>query len=136
MVREIRARIGTARLLMDRLADDTTAHAEASRTQAIALIDALHRSKDLEASGKETLGELALEVPWALGDVTEVAYTFESGSGFKTRSQLQNVQHARNIFLNCEWNNIRSSGSAMAIRLDTIIVRCIALGCRCPNEFA
>ena len=45
MEREIRARIGTARLLLDRVAGDPTALAAASRTQAIALVDAVRRAK-------------------------------------------------------------------------------------------
>lgn len=74
--KEIRARVGTARLLSNRLAGDEAAHAEASGTQAIALIDALRRSKDLEASDRATLGELALEVPWAQSDLALVASAF------------------------------------------------------------
>ena len=84
---------------MDRRAGDPTAHAEASRAQAIALLDAAHRYKSLEASDKATLGELALKVPWALGEATKVGSAFESGSGSQTRSQLQNVQHVHNFVL-------------------------------------
>ena len=48
MEREICARIGTARLLLDRVAGDPTALAAASRTQAIALVDAVRRATNLD----------------------------------------------------------------------------------------
>ena len=53
---EIHARIGTARLLLDRVAGDPTALAAASRTQAIALVAAVRRADKLD---RIAVGELA-----------------------------------------------------------------------------
>ena len=129
MLSEVRARIGTARLLLERVAGQqgATAHAEASRTQALALIDAVHRCKDMEASYRGTLCELAQQVQWSVDDATQVASAFigrnASGSVSKTRLPLQNFQHVHNYVLDCEWQTMQlsSSSSSMTTRLDIIM---------------
>ena len=76
MDREIRARIGTARLLLDRLAGDPTVLASASRTQCTALVDAVLRAKTMEKADKATLAELAQHVQWEALDAATVARAF------------------------------------------------------------
>ena len=46
----------------------STAHAEASRTQGLALIDALRRCKDMKPGDRAILGELAQHVHWKSTD--------------------------------------------------------------------
>ena len=137
MLSEIRARIGTARLLLERVAGHPTAHAESSRLQAIALIDAAHRCKDMEGM-EATLGELAQQVQWSVDDATQVASAVTSssasGSVHNTRSPLQDFQHVHHYVLDSEWVHMQSSSSTMTTRLDMIINRMLRLGCRCPTE--
>ena len=100
MDREIRARIGTARLLLDRLAGDPTVLASASRTQCTALVDAVLRAKNMEKTDKATLAELAQHVQWEALDAATVARAFagndaasDMATGGRSRQPLQDVQH-------------------------------------------
>ena len=106
MDREIRARIGTARLLLDRLAGDPTVLASASRTQCTALVDAVLRAKNLENTDKAALAELAQHVQWEALDAATVARAFagndaasDMATGGRSRQPLQNVQHLHMFFL-------------------------------------
>ena len=95
MEREIRARIGTARLLLDRVAGDPTALAAASRTQAIALVDAIRRAKQMD---RVAVGELAQNVQLAASDAMTVASAFQD-RGVQGRMPLQDFQHLPDYFL-------------------------------------
>ena len=107
MDREIRARIGTARLLLDRLAGDPTVLASASRTQCTALVDAVLRAKNMEQkTDKATLADLAQHVQWEALDAATVARAFagndaasDMATGGRSRQPLQDVQHLHFCFL-------------------------------------
>ena len=95
MEREIRARIGTARLLLDRVAGDPTALAAASRTQAIALVDAVRRAKHLD---RVAVGQLAQNMQWVASDAMTVASAFQD-RGVQRRMPLQDFQHIHDYLL-------------------------------------
>ena len=102
---EIRARIGSARLLLDRLAGDPTELASASRTQCTALVDAVLRAKNQENSDKTVLAELAQHVQWDASDAATVARAFagndaasDMATGGRSRQPLQYVQHLHVCF--------------------------------------
>ena len=75
MDREIRARIGTARLLLERLAGSSD-HAEASRTQCTALVNAVLRCRLLDEADKAALAELAQTPQWDAADAATIARAF------------------------------------------------------------
>ena len=139
MDREIRARIGCSRLLLDRVAQEPT-FASASRTQAVALVEVVRRAGSEADFDRAVLAELAQNVRWAPSDAVTVASAFEDTGNDtapicnKRRMQLQDFQHIHDYFLEREWTSIRSPHATYALKLDTAIQRLIALSCRCPNE--
>ena len=103
---EIRARIGTARLLLDRLAGDHTELASASRTQCTALVDTALRAKNFDEADKAALAELAQNVRWEASGAATVARTFvgndaasDMATGGCSRQPLQDLEHLHNLFL-------------------------------------
>ena len=93
MEREIRARTGTARLLLDRVAGDPTALAAASRTQAIAFVDDVRRA---DKTDRAVVGELAQNVQWAASDAMTIGIriprsrrpALNAAPGFTTHPRL------------------------------------------------
>ena len=129
---EIRARIGSARLLLDRLASCPTERASASRTQCTALVDAVRRALHIDHADKAALAELAQQVQWDASDSATVARAFSGdmatgrqGSGQRVRQPLQDFQNVHNFFLESEWARLLDSKATMTVRLDVIIGRCI-----------
>ena len=142
MDRELRARIGTARLLLERLAHDPTEHASASRAQCNALVNAVRRAGRLQLADKASLAELAQHVPWEASDAATIASAFsdidaaseEQLASRRSRHSLQDFQNIHNFFLESEWACLVDSKASMTVRLDVIINRCISLSLRNPNE--
>ena len=142
MDREIRARIGTARLLLGRLASCPTQHASASRTQCTALVDAVLRAKNIDHAAKATLAELAQHVQWEASDAATIARAFcgndaasHMATGGRSRQPLQDFQNLHNFFLESEWAHLVDSKVSMTVRLDVLIGRCISLTLRNPSEW-
>ena len=75
---EIRARIGSARLLLANLASCPTERASASRTQCTALVDAVGRAVHMHEADKAALGELAQQVQWEASDAAAVAQRLDA----------------------------------------------------------
>ena len=134
---EIRARIGSARLLLDRLASCPTERASASRTQCTALVDAVGRAVHIHNADKAALGEVAQQVQWEASDAATIARAFsgDMATGGRVRQQLQYFQNIHNFFLESEWACLVDSKATMTVRLDVIIGRCISLTLRNPNEW-
>ena len=142
MDREIRARIGTARLLLERLASCPTEHASASRTQCTALVDAVPRAKNIDNTDKATLGELAQHVQWEASDAATVARAFSCNdaashmaTGGRSRQPLQYFQNLHICVIESGWAHLVDSKASMTVRLDVIIGRCISLTLRNPSEW-
>ena len=139
MAKELRARIGSARLLLERLISVPTEHESASRTQCEALVSALFRAKNMTNADKATLAELAQQVQWHPSDATRIADAFSScmasgESGCHARHKLQDFQNIHHFFLESEWAIMSDSKTTLTFRLELIINRCIALTCRHPTE--
>ena len=125
---EIRARIGSARLLLDRLASCPTERASASRTQCTALVDAVLRAVNIDNAETAALAELAQQVQWDASDAATIARAFagDMATGGRIRQPLQYVQNLHNFFLESEWACLVNSKTSMTVRLDVIIGRGIA----------
>ena len=135
---EIRARIGSARLLLDRLASCPTERASASRTQCTALVDAVLRAVNIDNAETASLALLAQQVEWDASDAATVARAFageQMHAGGRVRQPLQDFQNLHNFFLESEWACIGDSKASMTVRLDVIIGRGISLTLRNPNEW-
>ena len=101
MSREVRARIGAARLLLETVAGKA-AHEAASRTQCIALLEVIKRSS-LSVGELVELSELALEVAWVGDDSKHVAEALVPSSK-AVRRDMQDYQHLHEFFLQSEWD--------------------------------
>ena len=134
---EIRARIGSARLLLDRLASCPTERASASRTQCTALVDVVRRAVNIDNAEKAALAELAQQVQWDASDAATIARAFsgDMATGGRIRQPLQDFQNIHNFFLESEWACLVDSKASMTVRLDVIMGRGISLTLRNPNEW-
>ena len=134
---EIRARIGSARLLLDRLASCPTERASASRTQCTALVDVVRRAVNIDNAEKAALAELAQHVQWDASDAATIARAFsgDMATGWRIRQPLQDFQNIHNFFLESEWACLVDSKASMTVRLDVIMGRGISLTLRNPNEW-
>ena len=131
MTREVRARIGAARLLLETIADKA-AHEAASQTQRIALIEVIKRSS-LTVGELAELSELALGVAWAGDDSRHVAAALVPSSKGMRRN-MQDYQNLHEFFVQSEWDAIMHASATLASRLEVILSRAMKLGCRCPSE--
>lgn len=132
MSREVRARIGAARLLLETVAGKA-AHEAASRTQCIALLEVIKRSS-LSVGELVELSELALEVAWVGDDSKHVAEALVPSSK-AVRSDMQDYQHLHEFFLQSEWDAMLDASATFDSRLEVIVSRAVKLGCHCPSEF-
>ena len=132
MAREIRARIGSARLLLQSLAADESAHSAVSRTQCSALVESVKRVC-LTNEEKASLAEVALGVQWSTNDVQTVAEAFLP-TAKRARRDMQDFANIHEFFLQAEWDHVQASGATLSDRIDVLLSRCLKLGCRCPTE--
>ncbi len=131
MSRDIRARIGSARLLLAPLVGQPT-HAPASRTQCVALLDVIQKSS-LTNEERATLSGLALGVSWCGDDAKSIADAFVPLAKLQ-RQSMQNFEALPECFVDSEWVLLLDSSKGMTAKSDVIISRAVALGCRCPAE--
>jgi hypothetical protein len=131
MSRDIRARIGSARLLLGPLVSQPT-HAPASRTQCVALLDAIKKSS-LTIEDRASLSGLALGVPWCGDDAKSIADAFVPPAKLQ-RQSMQNFEALHEYFVDSEWVLLLDSSKSMTAKSEAIISRAVALGCRCPAE--
>ena len=92
MSRDIRARIGSARLLLGPLVSQPT-HAPASHTQCVALLDAIQKSS-LSIEERASLSGLALGVSWCGDDAKSIADAFVSPPKLQ-RQSMHNFEALR-----------------------------------------
>jgi hypothetical protein len=131
MAREIRARIGSARLLLDVVAGQPS-HLAASRTQCVALVETVKRSS-VSVDERATLSELALGVQWAGVDGKIVAEAFVPALKGQ-RHKMQDWQCIHEYFLESEWDHMLGVHATLSSRIEVLLNRAIKLGCRCPSE--
>ena len=115
MAREIRARIGSARLLLQSLAADESAHSAVSRTQCSALVESVKRVC-LTNEEKASLAEVALGVQWSTNDVQTVAEAFLP-TAKRARRDMQDFANIHEFFLQAEWDHVQASGATLSIAL-------------------
>ena len=102
---EIRARIGTARLLLGQVGCPAK-RKSASHTQCTALVDAVGRAKNMSKAEKAILGEQAMQIPWDVADAVTIAHAFSGDmpGSCRARHQLQDFENIHNFFREAEWD--------------------------------
>jgi len=135
-VREIKARIGAMRMLMQGTMSDD-AKAAISTMQANAVVAAIIKHKGvLTADDVSDIGNFAAATPWAEGDrekVLAVLVDISHEQAPKKRRNQQDFKQFVNYFKDAEWAAFETSSNKEGVLRD-IISRVWALGCRTPNE--
>mgnify|MGYP001498873034 CR=1 FL=1 len=130
MSREIRARIGAARLLLQSLDGDNLL--QASRTQRDALLETVQRNP-LSPEEQASCSELAMSVHWHEIDRAAIAQAFIPASKAK-RCKMQNFETLHEYLTELEMSHLMSNAVSMTAKEDIILGRALTLGCRCPSE--
>ena len=137
MVRELRVRLGSAKLLLGSLQGD--AHKNASRAQAAAFLEALNGAS-LTVAERADLMVMVGDVAWGGDDKNTIigALAVPSPSASKPvrapRSQMQNFLTISEFFTDAEWSVICSETAGFLQKREVILSRATKLSCRCPCE--
>ena len=132
-VHDLKARIGTARILLTDLAGKH-AHSAASRTQAAALIASTKKAFSAKTPPAETLADLqalALQVPWATEDQEDVLAVLQATGKKAPRRGLQNFCTVHEFLSEREWESLKGN---LAAQTETLMRRVFSLGGRCLTE--
>jgi len=130
---EIRARLGAARIVLDRAAG-TPGHVAASRTQCSAMIATVSRCT-VSVEELAELQVLASQIQWADGDLVQVLQSLSSpASQHPARRSMQDFSALHDYFTATEWVVLEDHELGMCIKRDVILQRATNLGARCPTE--
>jgi len=139
MVRELRARLGSAKLLLGSLQGD--AHQVASRAQRAALLEAVRSyGASLTAADRADLMVFASEVAWHCDDKASVISALGEAepsppSGKKPhRNDMQEFKSISEFFTEAEWTLLCSESAGVLQKREVILSRAAKLSCRCPSE--
>ena len=136
MLREIKARIGAARLLLEEHRGLPT-HVQLSKIQSVALVETINKAA-LTSDDMAAVSTAALRVPWAEHDLTHVlgALTSETRSlpAGKRRRLQQAWTSVHNYFTEAQWCKLMSPDHSSTAKLDLILQHSIVLGLRLPTE--
>ena len=128
---EVRARIGSARLLLASLEWGSPGHGAASKTQSAALIQTVSQVS-LSGDERAALQALAADVRWAPSDLDAVMLSFSATP--HQRNQMQHYESLPEYFTRAEWDMMTNAEATIAIRQEVIINKAVLLGLRCPSE--
>lgn len=135
MSREVRARVGTARLLLAGL--DGVGHAAASKTQAAALVATIKQQASLCIEERADISALVAEVRWAAGDVDAIMQALssdEAALAAKSRHAMQSYVDLLDYFTAEEWSVLLNSAATMCHKREVLFTRAAKLGLRAPSE--
>ena len=135
MSREVRARCGTARLLLAGL--DGVAHAAASKTQSAALVATIKQQASLSIEERADISTLVAEVRWATGDVDAIMLALSPDAAAleaKHRHAMQNYADLLDYFTAEEWSVLLNSAATMCHKREVLFIRATKLGLRAPSE--
>ena len=130
---EVRARLGAARIVLDRAAG-TPGHAAVSRTQCSAVIATVAKCT-VSVEELAELQVLASQTQWADGDLVHVLQALSSTTSQQAaRRSMQDFSAIADYFTASEWAVLDDPELGMCIKRDVILQRATNLGCRCPTE--
>ena len=133
MSRELRARIGAARILLEGCVGQPT-FPSASRLQALALCEIVKKS-NLSIQERAEVQSLVAAVRWVPEDLQAILVALEpSQPKTVSRNAMQDFTNLHEYFTEEEWIRLGNESLGMSVKMDTILGRVISLGCRCPSE--
>ena len=134
MVRELRARIGAARLLLAGL-QGTDALQAASSAQRVAFLATL-KGQALSPQERADLMALVGEVVWAGEDGAEIikALAPPAEPVPHKRMPMQTFTSITDFFTESEWKVLQNESTSLLGKREVLIGRAIKLSCRCPSE--
>lgn len=133
-IREVRARIGAARLTLNQMSD-SSARTNMSRLQAGALLDQIRSVKDLGPAEAAALAEEVARVPWCTGDLERILDGLHPvQSRVANRRAQQNFLQFLNYLPAKTWSVLQSPQAPPSNKLHEMLVLACRLGMRCPSE--
>ena len=136
-VREMKARMGAARVVIEGGQLSAAARASFSKVQATAVVDAIEKAAaNLQPEMLAELCNFATSVPWEEPDLERILNSLSSvgtHSSRKRRRAQQNFTILMDFFTEADWKNIAASNSKDGV-LGAIIRRAWQLGLRTPSE--
>ena len=134
--RDIRARLGTARLILSEH-DGRPSHAAISRVQASAIVDLLQRS-DLVPSMRADILDVVCQMKWHGDDAKSVldvlAPQHIAPPSLKRRRVQQNYLSILQFFTESLWEVLLSTDETSEVKLSMLVDFSLSLGLRCPTE--
>ena len=129
MSRTMRARFGSARLLLAGFAHDPHMHRVYSQAQRGIIVAEL-RSAALTPVEKQELALLSSEVAWAEGHGEQI-HRLLSPMSRETRSSMQSYESIVEFFTEWEWDLLLSTELSTFAKREQILSRAVKLGgCR------
>ena len=134
MNREVRARIGTARLLLGSV--NGPSHVVASKTQAMALAANVLQQPDISVEERAALMVLAAAVAWAEPDKHVVMQALAPAEPTVAASRLpmQNFMPLVEYFTEADWRCLMDPQRGSQVKQDIMFGRALKLGLRNPSE--
>ena len=138
MVRELKARLGSAAfLLRDAQQNNSSALQAASRTHRLALLESLKsHGPHLSAADRADLMTLACEIPWHGDDKSAIIAALSAPVATKPkapRSSMQDFHSITEFLTEDEWAVLLGKTS-MIHKRDVLLARAAKLSARCPSE--
>ena len=129
MSRELRARLGSARLLLQALSDGD-AHVVASRTQKVAFLNTLKaQGGTLSSEERADLMSMAAEVKWASDDCNIIMQALAPvNAETKKRSEMQKYTTITGFFTETEWAVLLDESGDLLSKREILMKRAIQLG--------
>ena len=136
-VREMKARMGAARVVIEGGQLSAAARASISKVQATAVVDAIEKAAaNLQPEMLAELCNFATSVPWEEPDLERILNSLSSVGTHRSRKRRR-AQHNFTIlmdfFTDADWKNLAASTSKGGV-LSAIIRRAWQLGLRTPSE--
>ena len=136
-VREIKARMGAARVVLEGRTLSAATRASISKVQAIAVVDAIAKSAaNLQPEMLVELCTFATSVPWEELDLERILDSLSSVGAQPSRKRRrvqQNFTSLMDFFTADDWTHLTTSTSKDGV-LSAIIRKAWQLGLRTPSE--
>ena len=138
LLRQIKARIGGARILLEALQQDPVRHQASSRSQTCALMELVKTNEflALSAADKAELVARASEVPWHEDDLQPVLAKLQPAPAKEKKPQrgAQTFLAFPDFFDEGEWQTLQDTDVSMPVKKVVIVKKAAALGLVTPCE--
>lgn len=136
MERQIRARLGAARIVLEQVAGTAT-HAAVSQVQAAAVCEVL-MSQPTSAELRAGLCSTVVEMKWHGDDAARVLGALSEKGPLPATKRRRTAQHYAPAVLSYgrqeDQELLASSSGSSDMKLERILQLCVGIGLRCPSE--